>query len=113
MLARAAWGGADGLLAGDPAQLGRQAVAVLAVMAYSGAVSFGLLKAIGAVAALRATGRHEGLGLDVEQHGEEAYGTAEGAILVLPDSAPRTPSPVRAPAAHRVGPAARSAGGAA
>ncbi len=111
VLARAAWGGTDGLLAGDPAQLGRQAVAVAAVLAYSGAVSFGLLKAIGAVVALRASRRHEGLGLDVELHGEEAYGTGEGAILVLPDPVRETPAAVPsaipgarpAPAAHPVG----------
>jgi len=103
VLARAALGGADGLLSGDPAQLGRQAVAVAAVVVYSGAVSYGLLKAIGAVVALRATRRDEGLGLDVEQHGEEAYGTGEGAILVLPDPLRETPSPVRTRAAHPAG----------
>ena len=40
------------------------------------------------------TPRDEGLGLDVSQHGEEAYARGEGAILVLPDaSAAPAPRP--------------------
>jgi hypothetical protein len=34
---------------------------------------------------LRATDRDQALGMDVTQHGEEAYVTGEGAILVVPD----------------------------
>ena len=37
---------------------------------------------------LRADDRLQGRGLDVELHGEEAYGNGEGAILVL--DVPRT-----------------------
>src|SRR5258708_2262307 len=73
VLASAAWGGKDGLFTGDPAQVARQAAAVGATLLYSGAASFALLKLIGAVVPLRAERRHEGLGLDVPQHGEEAY----------------------------------------
>jgi len=91
VLATAAWGGADGLIAGHPGQVGKQAVAVLATALYSAGVSFGLLKLIGAFVPLRAGKRHEGLGLDVAMHGEEAYTSGEGAILVLPD--PPTPRP--------------------
>ena len=40
------------------------------------------------VTALRAAPRAEGLGMDVTQHGEEAYTNGEGAILVMPDAAP-------------------------
>ena len=36
----------------------------------------------------RAGAREEGLGLDVTQHGEEAYARGEGAILVLHESEP-------------------------
>ncbi len=87
VLAQKAWNGtADGLLFGNPRQLAVQAVGVLAVMAYSGAATFGLLKLVGVVAPLRAGAREEGLGLDVTQHGEEAYARGEGAILVLPES---------------------------
>jgi Amt family ammonium transporter len=85
VLAAAAWGGKDGLIGGNPAQLGRQAAAVAATILYSGAGSFALLKLIGWAVPLRAERRHEGLGLDVPQHGEEAYTSGEGAILVLPD----------------------------
>jgi Amt family ammonium transporter len=76
-------GVADGLLFGNPAQLGIQLMAVLASIAYSGVMSFVLLKAIGAVIPLRATARDEDTGLDVTQHGEEAYVHAEGSNLVL------------------------------
>jgi Amt family ammonium transporter len=34
---------------------------------------------------LRAEATDEGLGMDVTQHGEEAYTEGEGAILVLPE----------------------------
>jgi len=62
-----------------------------AVAVWSGAATFGLLKLVGAFASLRATARDEGLGLDVTQHGEEAYARGEGAILVLPDVPTSTP----------------------
>jgi Amt family ammonium transporter len=84
VLARAAWGGVDGMLAGRPVQLLIQAAGVIAVLLYSGVVSAGLLKAIDLVAPLRADEKSEGVGLDVLEHGEEAYGTGEGAILLLP-----------------------------
>ncbi|MBL8143823.1 MAG: ammonium transporter [Acidobacteria bacterium] len=74
---------ADGLLFGNPAQLGVQAIAVAATMAYSGVATFALLKLVGLVVPLRAVTTDEGLGMDVSQHGEEAYADGEGAILVL------------------------------
>ena len=85
VLAQKAWNGtADGLLFGNPRQLAVQAASVLAVAAYSGLATFGLLKLVGALAAAARRVREEGLGLDVTQHGEEAYARGEGAILVLP-----------------------------
>jgi Amt family ammonium transporter len=75
-------GVADGLLFGNPGQLGTQAIAVLAAIVYSGVVSFILLKAIGAVIPLRANAADEGVGLDVSQHGEEAYVHAGGSSAV-------------------------------
>jgi Amt family ammonium transporter len=92
VLAQSAWGGADGVIAGNVSQLGAQAVAALAVMAYSGAATFGLLKLVGLFTPLRVGEREEGLGLDVSQHGEEAYGTGEGAILVLARSGTEQPA---------------------
>jgi len=90
VLARAAWGGADGLLAGNPRQLLVQAIGLAAVLAYSGGVSLGLLWLIDRVVPLRAEARRQGVGLDVVEHGEEAYSHGEGAVLILPE----TPSPV-------------------
>jgi Amt family ammonium transporter len=66
-------GVADGLLFGNPAQLGIQATAVAAAIIYSGVLSFVLLKLVGMVLPLRASASDEGVGLDVSMHGEEAY----------------------------------------
>ena len=87
VLAEKAWSGAaDGALFGNPRQLAVQAVAVAATALYSAGASFVLLKVVAAVTPLRASRTEEGLGLDVTQHGEEAYARGEGAILVLPGS---------------------------
>ena len=66
-------GTADGLLFGNPGQLGIQAVAVLAAIVYSGVMSFVLLKVIGLVVPLRTDRENESGGLDQSEHGEEAY----------------------------------------
>jgi Amt family ammonium transporter len=99
VLADKAWNGtANGLLFGNPAQLGIQALACAIALAYSGVASYALLKAIGLFVPLKVQARDEGLGLDVSQHGEEAYARDEGAILVLPRAGggDRTPAPVGA-----------------
>ncbi|HEU4588696.1 MAG TPA: ammonium transporter [Gemmatimonadales bacterium] len=85
VLAQKAWGGTDGLLAGNPAQLGIQAAGVACSFVYAGVMTFLILKALGAIVALRAPSKVEGLGMDVSQHGEEAYSNGEGSILVLPE----------------------------
>jgi len=96
VLAQKSWGAAaDGALFGNPAQLGIQVVAVLAVMGFTAVLTAGILLLIKAVMPLRAASPDEGVGLDVTQHGEEAYGREDGAILVL--SKPRIIEP--APAA--------------
>jgi Amt family ammonium transporter len=46
-----------------------------------------ILKALALVMSLRALPRIEGVGMDVSQHGEEAYGSGEGSILVHPEAA--------------------------
>ena len=71
-------GVADGLLFGNPGQLGIQAVAVLSAIVYSGVMSFVLLKLVGLVFPLRASDSDEAFGLDVTLHGEEAYVHAAG-----------------------------------
>src|SRR4051812_2964683 len=67
----------DGLLFGNPGQMIAQGAAVLAAIVYSGVVSFVLLKIIGLVIPLRATDEDEMTGLDISQHGEEAYLTGD------------------------------------
>ena len=84
--AQESWNGiSDGLLYGNAAQLGDQALAALAAPAYAFLMTFALLKLIGLLMPLRATQREEALGMDVIQHGEEAYVSGEGAILVAPE----------------------------
>jgi len=63
----------DGLIAGNPGQVGIQGAAVLTALVYSGVVSFILLKVINLVIPIRADASDEGTGLDLTQHGEEAY----------------------------------------
>jgi Amt family ammonium transporter len=88
VLAQKSWNGvADGLLFGNPRQLAIQFVGVVATIVFSAAATFAIVKLLGLVGVIRATARDEGLGLDVTQHGEEAYSRGEGAILVLPDAA--------------------------
>jgi ammonium transporter, Amt family len=86
VFAQKIWGGTDGLLAGNPAQLGLQALGAGASFVYAGLMTFLLLKVLGLIIPLRAEPKAEGLGMDVSQHGEEAYTTGEGGILVLPRS---------------------------
>jgi Amt family ammonium transporter len=69
----------DGALYGNPGQVGIQAMAVAAAAVYSGVATFILLKLIGLVMPLRASETEEDEGLDISQHGEEAYLHAEGA----------------------------------
>ena len=63
----------DGAIAGNPGQILIQGTAVLAAILYSGVMSFVLLKLISVVMPLRAASEDEGSGLDLTQHGEEAY----------------------------------------
>ena len=63
----------DGLLYGNPGQLGIQAVAVAGAGVYSFVVSFILVKLVGLVIPLRPSPEDEMTGLDISQHGEEAY----------------------------------------
>jgi Amt family ammonium transporter len=83
-----AWsGGPSGLVAGNPGQIAVQLYSVIVVLAYSGIATYAVLKLVGLVLPLRTSGRVEGVGLDVAEHGEEAYTTGDGAILVSPGDA--------------------------
>ena len=83
VFADAQWGGVNGLLHGRPIQLALQALGVVVAIVYSGAMSFVLLKLVGLVLPLRVADRAQGVGLDITQHGEEAYTHGEGALLLL------------------------------
>ena len=63
----------DGLIAGNPAQLGIQLIAVGAVIAYAAVMTFGILKIISLFVGLRVPEHEEVLGLDASQHREAAY----------------------------------------
>jgi ammonium transporter, Amt family len=55
------------------AQLGVQALGILATMAWCGFITWGLLKVLDATLGLRVSDEHESEGLDLAQHGERGY----------------------------------------
>ncbi|MCZ6730355.1 MAG: ammonium transporter [SAR324 cluster bacterium] len=65
--------GASGLLEGNAAQLGVQAVAVLATAAYAAIVTFIIVKVLDLTMGLRVEEEVEREGLDVILHGEQGY----------------------------------------
>ena len=65
--------GADGLLAGNPTLVAIQLAAVVATVLFAGLGSIGILTAVRAVMPLRITLDAEMTGIDVNEHGEEAY----------------------------------------
>jgi len=81
-------GSTGGLLEGDAHQLAVQALGIVAAAAFSGGMCFVILKLIAIFSPLRASDREERMGLDVTQHGEEAYTRGDGALLVLRGAAP-------------------------
>ncbi|MEO8881242.1 MAG: ammonium transporter [Gemmatimonadaceae bacterium] len=66
-------GGGDGLLAGNPGQLTIQLLAVLATMVLAGAGTAILLSVVKAFGGLRISLADEIAGIDVAEHGEQAY----------------------------------------
>lgn len=65
--------GANGLFYGNPAQFVIQLKAVAITVAYSGVVSFALLKLVDLVIGLRAKEQSERIGLDLTDHRETGY----------------------------------------
>lgn len=63
----------SGLFFGNPAQLGIQALAVIVVAAFAFFGSYALLKVVDHFSPLRVSAEEEDAGLDLSQHGEEAY----------------------------------------
>jgi Amt family ammonium transporter len=85
--AQESWNGvSDGLIYGNAEQLVDQLLAVLAGPVYAFVMTFLILRVIGLFSPLRGPERDEALGMDVIHHGEEAYATGEGAILVSPEA---------------------------
>jgi ammonium transporter, Amt family len=85
--AQESWNGvSDGLLYGNAGQLVDQLLAAIATPLYAFGMTFALLKVIGLLMPLRSNEREEAIGMDVIHHGEEAYVTGEGAILVAHDA---------------------------
>lgn len=73
LFASASINGVDGLLYGNPGQLASQLIAVGVVAAFAFFGSYLLLKAINVFSPLRVSPEEEDAGLDLSQHGEEAY----------------------------------------
>ena len=97
-VAQQSWNGvSDGWFYGNISQLGDQALAALATPLYAFGMTFVLLKLVGAVMPLRGPEPDESLGMDSIYHGEEAYPSGEGAILVTPEAGEETPVPVAQP----------------
>ena len=76
--------GGDGLLAGNAGQMGVQLLAVLATVAFAALGTLVILKLVQVTIGARADVPEESVGLDLSQHGEEAYfgsdlGSAAGA----------------------------------
>jgi Amt family ammonium transporter len=99
VLAQKVWNsaGSDGLLFGNASQLGLQALGCLSAALYAAMMTFAILKGLALVTSLRAVPRIEGVGMDVSQHGEEAYASGEGSILVHPDALVLEPTPALTP----------------
>jgi ammonium transporter, Amt family len=97
-IAQASWNGiSNGILYGNPGQLLDQVLADLAGPAYAFVMTYVLLRAIGFVTSLRGVPRDEAVGMDLVHHGEEAYASGEGAILVTPEDGGEAPVPVAQP----------------
>ena len=85
--AQQGWNGvADGLVYGDAGQFVSQLVAAVAAPVYAFAMTYVLLRVLGALMPLRGSAHEEAIGMDIVHHGEEAYVTGEGAILLRPES---------------------------
>jgi Amt family ammonium transporter len=84
--------GADGSLA----LVGKQAVGVLATMAFSGVLSFALYKLVNAITPLRADEQDEWSGMDQSDAGERAYIMGEFDVTAASGATP-TPSGAAVP----------------
>jgi ammonium transporter, Amt family len=65
--------GGDGLLFGNPGQLGIQVLAIAATMVYSFVISYALFKILDVTMGLRVSPEEEVAGLDISEHQETGY----------------------------------------
>jgi len=65
--------GADGLIYGNPKLVLIQLIAIVVTIAYSALMTFVILKVIDRIIRIRVSVEEEREGLDIAQHGEEAY----------------------------------------
>lgn len=65
--------GANGLFYGNATQLGPQLISVLATCAFSGIATFAIVKVLSACMTIRTEASNERTGLDISEHGQEAY----------------------------------------
>ncbi len=99
LVAQKDWNGiANGLFYGDAGQFWSQVVAALAAPVYAFGMTYVLLRGLGALMPLRGSDRDEAVGMDIVHHGEEAYVTGEGAILLNPEIGETEKRPVAQPA---------------
>ncbi len=73
VFARTAIGGADGLLEGNAMQFTNNAIGCVITWVFSGVATFVILKIVDLLIGVRVTSGDESVGLDISQHGEEAY----------------------------------------
>jgi Amt family ammonium transporter len=76
-------GGKDGLLFGNPGELGVAIIAVITTYVLAGVGTFIILKVLDATIGLRVPEECEYRGVDINEHGEEAYGEELGAGFSL------------------------------
>jgi len=67
--------GPNGAIFGNPYQLGLEAFGIVVVAAFAFFGSYALLKIVNFITPVRVTAEEEEAGLDMSEHGEEAYGT--------------------------------------
>jgi Amt family ammonium transporter len=88
--------GADGLLFGNAALVGKQLAAVGATIVFSLAATSGILKVVDVLVGLRVSEEDEAAGLDLSQHAEAGYTLGErGGAHTLPEE--EAGAPVRVP----------------
>ena len=77
--------GANGLIHGNPGQLGAQAAAVGVTLGYSLVATLVILRVLDLVLGLRVSEEEEKMGLDMSQHGERAYAFQGLSVLKVAD----------------------------